>query len=100
MSSRWLSSDRGLLATPGEAGPPPHDIDVLVVGEVDRADLYDAADRARERLGIEVNPVLCSEEQWADPSDPLVAQIEKSAHLSVLGTPEEEEEADGSLGKG
>lgn len=40
----------------GEAGPPPHDIDVLVVGKVDRADLYDAADRAQARLGIEVNP--------------------------------------------
>ncbi|MGH9249047.1 MAG: hypothetical protein ACRD0W_05980, partial [Acidimicrobiales bacterium] len=30
----------------GEAGPPPHDIDVLVIGRVDRADLYDAADRS------------------------------------------------------
>lgn len=74
----------------GETGPPPHDIDVLVVGEVDRADLYDAADRAHQRLGIEVNPVLRSEGQWADPSDALVAQIKKSAHLAVLGTPEED----------
>lgn len=42
----------------GEAGPPPHDIDVLVIGKLDRADLCDAADRAQARLGIEVSPVV------------------------------------------
>jgi predicted nucleotidyltransferase len=70
----------------GEAGPPPHDIDVLVVGKVDRADLYDAADRAQARLGIEVNPVVRSAKQWSDPADALVAQIKASAHLVVLNT--------------
>lgn len=68
----------------GEAGPPPHDIDVLVVGRVDRADLYDAADRARARLGIEVNPVVRTLRQWDDASDTLVAQIKASAHTIVL----------------
>lgn len=68
----------------GEVGPPPHDIDVLVVGKVDRADVYDAADRANARLGIEVNPVLRAAKQWADTSDALVAQIKKSAHVTVL----------------
>lgn len=68
----------------GEVGPPPHDIDVLVVGKVDRADLYDAADRASARLGMEVNPVVRAVDQWTDPSDPLVAQIKDSAHVTVL----------------
>jgi DNA-binding transcriptional ArsR family regulator len=68
----------------GEVGPPPHDIDVLVVGKVDRADLYEAADRATARLGIEVNPVVRSLKQWADPADALVAQIKDSAHVIVL----------------
>lgn len=72
----------------GEAGPPPHDIDVLVVGKVDRADVYDAADRASARLGIEVNPVVRSAKQWADPEDTLVKQIRASAHTEVLGTRE------------
>lgn len=72
----------------GEAGPPPHDIDVLVVGKVDRADLYDAADRANARLGIEVNPVVRTAKQWRDPSDALVAQIKASAHTTVLGADE------------
>ena len=72
----------------GESGPPPRDIDVLVVGKVDRADLYEAADRASARLGIEVNPVVRSAKQWTDPEDALVKQIKASAHAWVLDTRE------------
>ncbi|WP_222705425.1 helix-turn-helix domain-containing protein [Cellulomonas timonensis] len=68
----------------GQQGPPPHDVDVLVVGDVDRADLYDAADSAHARLGIEVNPVVRSAKQWLDPADALVAQIRASAFTVVL----------------
>ncbi len=68
----------------GEPGPPPRDIDVLVVGKVDRADLYEAADRAQARLGLEVNPVVRSAQQWREPTDALVAQIKASAHTLVL----------------
>jgi len=67
----------------GQPGPPPHDIDVLVVGKVDRADLYEAADRAQARLGIEVSPVVRSAEQWSDPADALVTQIKSSAYVVV-----------------
>jgi hypothetical protein len=38
---------------------------VLVVGKLDRADVYDGADRAQARLGIQVNPVIRAAEQWA-----------------------------------
>ena len=68
----------------GEVGPPPHDIDVVVIGKVDRADLYDAADRSHARLGIAVNPVVRTPQQWQDPVDPLVAQIKASAFTVVL----------------
>lgn len=68
----------------GEAGPPPRDIDVLVVGKVDRADVYEAADRASARLGVEVNPVVRSVKQWDDPADALVSQIKASAHAPVI----------------
>lgn len=72
----------------GEAGPPPNDIDVLVVGQVDRADVYEAADRAQARLGLEVNPVVRSIKQWTDRADALVAQINSSAHTIVVDSPE------------
>ena len=39
-------------------GPPPNDVDVLVIGTPERAEIYDAADRAQVRLGRQVNPVL------------------------------------------
>jgi predicted transcriptional regulator len=68
----------------GEVGPPPHDIDVLVVGKVDRADVYEAADRAQARLGIQVNPVVRTTGQWHDPSDALVAQIKASPFTVVF----------------
>jgi predicted nucleotidyltransferase len=74
----------------GEMGPPPHDIDVLVIGTVDRADVYDAADRANARLGIEVNPVVRTATQWADPADALVVQIKDSAHVTVLSLGEQD----------
>jgi DNA-binding transcriptional ArsR family regulator len=67
----------------GTPGPPPHDIDVLVIGNVHRADIYDAADRAQSRLGIQVNPVLRSSDEWAADDDPLIEQIKRSAHLTV-----------------
>ena len=72
----------------GQAGLPPQDIDVLVVGKVDRADLYEAADRAHARLGIEVNPVVRTTKQWGNPADALVAQIKASASAVVLDTRE------------
>ncbi len=72
----------------GEAGPPPHDIDVLVVGNVDRADVYEAADRAQARLGIQVNPVVRTGKQWRDPSDSLVAQIQASPCAVVFDADE------------
>ena len=73
----------------GEVGPPPHDVDVLVVGKVDRADVYEAADRGSARLGIEVNPVVRTTKQWAEPADALVSQIKESAHLTVLDSREQ-----------
>ncbi|QGH71153.1 MarR family transcriptional regulator [Pseudactinotalea sp. HY158] len=72
----------------GHTGPPPRDIDVLVVGAVDRADLYDAADRAQARLGIEVNPIIRSPKQWRDPADALVAQIKASPFTVVCDAAE------------
>jgi predicted nucleotidyltransferase len=68
----------------GEPGPPPRDIDVLVIGRLDSADLYDAADRAQARLGIQVNPVRRTRRQWEHPADPLVTQIKASPYAVVL----------------
>src|SRR5579864_2607799 len=59
-------------------GRPPNDVDVLVVGRPSREDVYDAADRAQQRLGMPVNPVIRTEDAWRLASDPLVRQIQSS----------------------
>lgn len=68
----------------GELGPPPRDVDVLVIGEPDRADVYDAADRAQQRLGLPINPVVSSPARWADSSDALIRTIRQSPVLAVF----------------
>ncbi len=65
-------------------GKPPHDLDVLVVGSPSREDVYIAADRTQQRLGMPVNPVIRSEEAWRLASDPLVRQIQSSPLVNVL----------------
>jgi DNA-binding transcriptional ArsR family regulator len=68
----------------GTAGPPPSDVDVLVVGQPSRSDVYAAADRAQDRLGIPVNPTIRTSQQWSDPADGLVKQIQASPYVTVL----------------
>src|SRR6266576_1437874 len=65
-------------------GPPPHDLDVLVVGRPTRESVYDAADRAQQRLGMPVSPVIRPAEAWRDTADPLVQQIQSGPTVAVL----------------
>lgn len=67
----------------GVPGREPGDIDVLVVGKPDREQLYAAADRAQETLGIPVNPVVRSRPAWERADDPLVVAIKTGPHFAV-----------------
>ncbi|MBS4730568.1 winged helix-turn-helix transcriptional regulator [Mycobacterium sp. SM1] len=67
-----------------QPGPPPKDIDVLVVGSISELTLYEAADRAQRRIGIEVNPVRCTPQQWAEPGDwTLIIEIRNRPYTVV-----------------
>jgi DNA-binding Lrp family transcriptional regulator len=68
----------------GRTGPAPHDLDVLVVGQPTRQSVYDAADRAQQRLGIPVNPVIRSADAWRKVEDPLIGQIQSGPFVPVL----------------
>jgi DNA-binding transcriptional ArsR family regulator len=61
----------------GEAGPPPRDVDVLVVGDADDDDLADAARAAEQRLGREVNIHRVSANAWhsRDAADPFLTSV-------------------------
>ncbi len=67
----------------GEPGPPPGDVDVLVVGQPDRDDVYDAARRAQGRLAREVNTVLVSPARWKEAAEPFLQEIQRRPRLSL-----------------
>ncbi len=69
----------------GTAGPAPNDVDVLVIGDVPRRDMYEAAERSEQRLGLPVNPVLCSRERWFAKADPLIQQVRTAPVVWVVG---------------
>lgn len=72
----------------GQAGAPPADIDVLVVGDgIDRADLYAAAERVEARLGMPVNPVLRPAGSWDQPEgDALLVEVRSRPYVDVTET--------------
>jgi DNA-binding transcriptional ArsR family regulator len=65
-------------------GPPPHDLDVLVVGKPSRESVYDAADRAQQRLAMPVNPVIRTPDAWRSATDPLIQQIRSGPLVPIL----------------
>ncbi len=69
----------------GEQGADPADIDVLVVGRPDRADLYDAAAAAQRELGREVNIRSVSRDHWQLADDPFVQNLKSRplVHLDL-----------------
>ncbi len=67
----------------GEPGLPPNDIDVLVIGRPDRDEVYDAARRAQQRLGREVNITQRTRKQWDTATDGFSDQVRRSPMIEV-----------------
>ena len=60
----------------GERGGVPKDVDVLVVGNPDEDELYEAARRAERLLGREVNVHRVSSDRWREPGrDPFLTSV-------------------------
>lgn len=61
----------------GEPGPVPADVDVLVVGSVDRDDLHDLAEDAEQDLARPVSIQRVSPQAWdtPDPADPFLRSV-------------------------
>jgi hypothetical protein len=82
-----------------QAGPPPRDLDVLVIGTPAREAVYDAADRAERRLGLPVNPVVRTAAAWHGQADPLVQQIQSAPYLVVLTSDRDDDDTDPENGR-
>lgn len=67
----------------GEGGPVPNDIDLLVIGKPDRDEVHEAALRAQQRLGREVNVTLRTRDAWDKSSDGFTRQVRSSPLLEV-----------------
>jgi hypothetical protein len=67
----------------GERGPSPHDVDVLIIGAPDRDEVYEAARRAQERLGRELNTTVRTAEQWQGAQDGFTRQLRSSPLLEI-----------------
>lgn len=73
----------------GVPGPAPADVDVLVIGDPSRPDIYGAADRAEQRVGFPVNVTISSPRRWAAASDALIQQIQSAPLVWIIGPPAE-----------
>jgi DNA-binding transcriptional ArsR family regulator len=59
----------------GEPGPQPRDIDLLLVGDISLEDGYDLANAVSRELGIEVNPVIRTVEEWENDETGFAAEV-------------------------
>jgi predicted nucleotidyltransferase len=72
----------------GEAGRPPADLDVLVIGAPDRDELDVAAQRAERRLAREVNVTIRSSTWWREGTDGFHTDVTRRPLVPVFGEEE------------
>jgi len=70
----------------GQPGPPPRDIDVVVIGDPSRTGLLAVADAAQRQLHTEVNIHATTPEAWAAKDDPFLVTV-ASRPLVALTSP-------------
>ncbi|HWS36220.1 MAG TPA: MarR family transcriptional regulator, partial [Actinoplanes sp.] len=69
----------------GEGGPPPRDVDVLVVGDADDDELADVATTAERLLGREVNMHRISAAAWhAATGDPFLTSVRDRPRFPIM----------------
>lgn len=67
----------------GRPGPTPNDVDVLVIGDAEPTQAWDAAASASRRLGMEVNVVVRNEAEWATDPTGFAEQVKTSPTIQV-----------------
>lgn len=67
----------------GEVGPPPHDIDLLVVGTASVGAVRRALRPLEAELGVEINPVVMSELEWSSSEDPFLDEVRSRPMFAI-----------------
>jgi DNA-binding transcriptional ArsR family regulator len=68
----------------GDAGPAPHDIDVMVLGEPDVDAVYEACARIEAAVHRPVNPTILTPEEFAAPSA-FLDNVRSGPAVAVFG---------------
>ncbi|WP_295700095.1 nucleotidyltransferase domain-containing protein [Lapillicoccus sp.] len=68
----------------GDAGPAPHDIDVMVLGEPDVDAVYEAFARIEAAVHRPVNPTILTAEEFAAPSA-FLDNVRSGPAVTVIG---------------
>jgi predicted nucleotidyltransferase len=68
----------------GEAGPPPNDVDVIVVGSPSPRALRRANAQLEDQLGVPVQLTVVAPEDWAEQATGFLRTVHSSPQLTVL----------------
>jgi predicted nucleotidyltransferase len=68
----------------GEPGPPPNDVDVVVVGRPNGRALRRANARLEERLGVPVQITVVTPEEWDERRSGFLQEVQDRPHLTVI----------------
>jgi hypothetical protein len=66
------------------SGAPPGDVDVVIIGEPDVDEVYEACREAGAALGQEVNAVVLAQQEWRSRRSGFVREI-RSGPLVAIG---------------
>lgn len=68
----------------GDAGPAPHDVDVMVLGEPDVDAVYEACTRVEAAVHRPVHPAILTSEEFAAPSG-FLDNVRSGPAVPVMG---------------
>jgi DNA-binding transcriptional ArsR family regulator len=68
----------------GRVGPPPGDVDVLVIGQPDAAAVYDLCEQVAREVGRPVNPTILTTEEWQEASS-FAVTVADGAVIPIIG---------------
>lgn len=68
----------------GEPGAPPQDVDLLLIGDIAYEDGYALANAVSRELGVEVNPVIRTVEEWKNDDTGFAAEVSARPTIELL----------------
>jgi hypothetical protein len=68
----------------GVDGPPPNDIDLMVVGDTDPSAVYRACRRVSDQVRRVVNPTIMTPQEWTENTG-FVSEVRQNPIVEIIG---------------